>query len=157
MPTVLTSDMWINALASDMSSSFPLFRCASCDRFRRRVQQRSGCGEELTGLQPGLEAGEDHRPAAVDLVVGVLAQLVMGDDQAARVADRLDLPGDPRGSLGLDLLAPQRRVALDEAARRIDLQVLALADRSECHGAGADVARSRGPVRGDPHPEAVPG
>ena len=60
------------------------------------VHERTGGGEGLAGLQPGLEAGEDHRPAAVELWRGVVGQLVVGDGQPARVADRLDLPGHPR-------------------------------------------------------------
>src|SRR5579859_5739846 len=62
--------------------------------FGSAVHQRPRGGEQLPGLQPGLQAGEDHRPAAVELAVRSLAQLVMGDGQPARVADRLDLPGD---------------------------------------------------------------
>src|SRR5665213_350242 len=62
------------------------------------VHEGAGGGEELARLEPGLEPGEDHRPAAVDLVVGALAHLVMGDEQAAGVTDRLDLPGDAAGA-----------------------------------------------------------
>jgi hypothetical protein len=53
----------------------------------------------------------------------------VGDGELARIADRLDLPGDPRGSLRLDVLAPQGDEALDEPVRRVDLEVLALAER----------------------------
>src|SRR5216684_9155424 len=49
-------------------------------RFRvLRPAQRSGRREHLAGLEQRLETGEDHRPAAVELVVGVLAQLIVGD------------------------------------------------------------------------------
>ena len=37
------------------------------------VHQRPRRGEPLSGLEPGLEAGQDHRPAAVQLVVRPLA------------------------------------------------------------------------------------
>ena len=60
-------------------------------------------------------------------LVGVnLAQLIVGDSQPAGIADRLDLHRHPRGALGLDVLAPERAEALHQAARRIDLQILAL-------------------------------
>src|SRR3989442_1661532 len=90
------------------------------------VEQRSRRGEQLARLEPRLQAGEDHRPAAVELVVRALAKLVVGDGQAAGVADRFDLPGHPRGSFALHLVAPQRNHALDQPARRVDLEVLAL-------------------------------
>ena len=49
------------------------------------VHERARRGEQLAGLEPGLQAGEDHRPAAVELVVRALAQLVVGDGQPAGV------------------------------------------------------------------------
>lgn len=63
----------------------------SDDASSRSGEDRAG-GEEPTGLEPGLEAGEDHGPTAVELVMGAFSQLVAGDGEAARVADRLDLP-----------------------------------------------------------------
>src|SRR5438552_13228065 len=57
-------------------------------RRRNRIPERSGCGEEFSRFEVGLEAGEDHRPAAVELLVRVLAKLVVGHGEAARVADR---------------------------------------------------------------------
>ncbi len=59
------------------------------------VHQRAGRGQDVAALQPRLQAGEDHRPAAVELLVCFLAQLIVGDGEPARVGDRLDLPGDP--------------------------------------------------------------
>src|SRR5207248_10149305 len=53
-------------------------------------------GEQLAGLEQRLEPGQDHHPAAVELAVRALAELVVGHGQPARVADRLDLPGDPQ-------------------------------------------------------------
>jgi hypothetical protein len=47
------------------------------------VAQRAMCRERLTGLEQRLQAREDLRPAAVDLPVGALAQLVVGDGQPA--------------------------------------------------------------------------
>ena len=65
------------------------------------VHERTRGGQQLARLEPCLETGDDHRPTAVELVVGVLRQLVVDHDQATGITDRLDLPGDPRGSLGL--------------------------------------------------------
>src|SRR5712675_1942525 len=45
----------------------------------RRILQRARRRERLAGLEQRLEAGEDHRPAAVELVVRALAQLVVSD------------------------------------------------------------------------------
>ena len=53
----------------------------------------------------------------------------MGDPEQAGFSDLLDLLGHPRGPLALDVLTPQSPEALDEPARRVDLQVLALDDR----------------------------
>src|SRR6478752_6083394 len=72
------------------------------------VAQGAGRGQLLAGLQQRLEATENHRPAAVQLGVRALAQVAVDDDEPARVADRLDLPGDRRGPLALDVLAPER-------------------------------------------------
>ena len=49
------------------------------------VHKRAGGGEQLTGLEPGLEPGQNHRPTAEELIVGALAQLIVGDLQQARV------------------------------------------------------------------------
>src|ERR1700730_6570055 len=100
----------------------------------RRIQaalpalQHLGRGPEvhgLAGLEQRLQAGQQHRPAAVDLLVGALANLVVRDGQPARLPLRLDLPGDSRLPLALDLGAPQRNHRLHEAARRLDLEVFA--------------------------------
>src|SRR6266446_2491276 len=48
-----------------------------------RITQRARGREQLAGLEKGLEAGQDHRPAAVELAVRVLAELVVGDGQPA--------------------------------------------------------------------------
>src|SRR5262245_25354065 len=69
---------------------------------RPRVAQRARGGEALARLEQRLEAGEDHRPAAVQLRVGALRELVVDDRQpTGSVADRLYLPGHPRGPRGL--------------------------------------------------------
>src|SRR6516162_1276394 len=96
---------------------------------RLQITQRAGCREQLARLEQRLQPGKDHRPAAVELRVGSLAQLIVNDHQAARVANPLDLPCDPRRALALHVVAPQRSEALDETARRGHLQVLALEDR----------------------------
>jgi len=54
-----------------------------------------------------------------------------------------------------DVLAPQGREALDEPAWRIDLQVLALADRGGPRRVDGLVARAGRPVRGDGYTEGV--
>src|SRR6476660_640551 len=74
-----------------------------------RVPQRAGGGESLARLEQRLEAREDHRPAAVQLRVGALRELVVDHRQPTGViADRLDLPGDPRRPSGLHIVAPER-------------------------------------------------
>src|SRR4051794_25123441 len=75
---------------------------------RSRVAQRARRVEQLARLEQGLEAGEDHRPAAPEFGVGLRAELIVGDREAAGVAHRLDLPGYPRLAFALDVLAPQR-------------------------------------------------
>src|SRR5947199_1524764 len=62
------------------------------------------------------------------------------------MADRLDLPGDPRGPLAVHVLAPEGPEALDEPARRIDLQVLALPDRGGRQWADALVTGAGRPI-----------
>src|SRR5712691_434507 len=119
------------------------------------VHQRSRRGEQLARLQPRLQAGEDHRPAAVKLVVGAFAELVVGDGQAAGIADGLDVPGDPRGSLALHLVAPEGDHALDQPARRVDLEVLPLAEHYAGGRVAHLVARAWRPVRGDLGAEVV--
>src|SRR5262249_8342529 len=47
------------------------------------VHQRARGRQELTRLQPGLQTRKDHRPAAVELIVGALAELVVGKNEAA--------------------------------------------------------------------------
>src|SRR4051794_9402677 len=119
-----------------------------------RVHQRARRGERLAGLEQRLQPGEDLRPAAVDLPVHALAHLVVGHDELARVADRLDLPGHARGALGLDLVGPQSVETLHEPARRVDLEVLAGRDRAAA-GVHALVARAGRPVRLHAHAEVV--
>ena len=50
---------------------------------RPGVQQRARRGQVLAGLEQRLQAGEDHRPAAVDLAVPVRAQPGMDHRQPA--------------------------------------------------------------------------
>jgi len=50
------------------------------------------------GVRWPFQAGQDHRPSAVELGRCVRWQLIMDYRQAARVADRLDLPGHPGGA-----------------------------------------------------------
>src|SRR4029078_12809223 len=51
-------------------------------------------------------------------------------ETTAVAADGLDMIGDARGALALDVLVPERAHALHEAARRVDLEVLALPEQS---------------------------
>src|SRR6185295_12956799 len=88
---------------------------ASSGGFRRlRIAKRARSRQQLAGLQQRLQAGEDHRPAAVELAVSILAQLVVGDREPARILDLLDLPGDARGPLTLHVLAPEGVEALHQ-------------------------------------------
>src|SRR5438270_5404762 len=59
---------------------------------RASVHERAGSGEFLARLEPGLQAGKDHRPSAVQVRAGVLAQLIVRDGEPAGVAERLDFP-----------------------------------------------------------------
>src|SRR5205807_4990596 len=74
----------------------------------------------------------------------------------AQVAARLDLPGDPRGRLPPDLLAPQGRHRLDQPVRRVGLHDLALGPDSPPVGPGLLVARARRPLGRDLAAEGVP-
>src|SRR6185312_8123053 len=58
-----------------------------------------------------------------------------------------DLPRDPRGSLGFDVVAPEGVEALHEPPRRVDFQVLALGDRQARAWMNGLVARPGRPVR----------
>src|SRR5207245_917107 len=84
-----------------------------------------------------------------------LAKLVVSDGQAAGVTDRFDFPGDPRGSLTLYILAPQCPHALDQPARRVDLEVLALSQEPAIVRAGHLVARPGREVRAELGAELV--
>ena len=98
------------------------------DRGRSAVHEQSRRGQDLSCLEPGLEARKDHRPAAVELRVRTFAQLVVGEGQTARVTDGLDLPCR-RGRC----LRPSRRHSRGRP----------------CSGRGAEEGRLRGsfPVR----------
>src|SRR5213594_1301851 len=124
-------------------------------RLRSRVHERARRGQQLARLEPGLQAGEDHRPAAIELLVGALAKLVMRHRQAAGVTDRFDLPGDPRGPLLLHVVTPESPHALDQPPRRIDLEVLALSERRVSRGVARRVPRALRPVGIDPNAEVV--
>jgi hypothetical protein len=56
---------------------------------RSGVHERTGRGEQLARLEPGLQAPEDQRPAAIELGVRALAQLVVGHAQVVAVTDGL--------------------------------------------------------------------
>src|SRR5215213_3555188 len=59
------------------------------------VHERARRGEDLARFQPGLEAGQDHRPPAVQLGWGRVAELVVSHRQPARVTNGFDLPCHP--------------------------------------------------------------
>src|SRR5918998_5521926 len=130
------------------SSSVTFAYCAV--RASLAVSLRSRRSEQLARLEPRLQAREDHRPAAVELVVRVLAKLVMSDGQAAGVADRFDLPGDPRGSLALHVIAPERNHTLDKPAWRVDLKILSLAEEFVRIWVAHLIARAGRPIGADP-------
>lgn len=63
---------------------FPLPDGISRGRVRGvRIAQRARRREQLPGLEERLQTGEHHHPAAVELGVGPVAQLVVGDGQPA--------------------------------------------------------------------------
>src|SRR4051794_4183860 len=71
----------------------------------------------------------------------------MGEREAARIADRLDLPGDPRRAFGFDVVVPQRPHGLDETPRWINLDVLALTQERRVLRVDHLPRRAHGPVR----------
>src|SRR5260221_5430436 len=146
--------------------SFPYLNLSSIIRVRYRSlhfgqvladalepAQRSRRGQHFAGFQQRLESGEDHRPAAIELIVGALAQLVMGDCEPTGIADRHDLPGYPRRALGLDVFAPGGAKALHQPTRRIDLEILTL--ENQVTVATALIARTVCPVRRDDGAESI--
>src|SRR5690349_15007682 len=86
----------------------------------RLVHQRTGRGQRLPGFEPRLQAGQDHRPSAVELGRCVRWQLIVDHRQAARVADRLDLPGHTGDACLLGLGTPQCAHRLHEPVRPFD-------------------------------------
>src|SRR2546426_5676583 len=60
-------------------------RVSSCRLRGFGIAQRTRRRKRLPGLQQRLQAGQDHRPAAVELGVRVLAQLVVRDCQPAGI------------------------------------------------------------------------
>src|SRR5437867_6411324 len=120
-----------------------------------RVHQRSRCGQQLAGLEQRLESGEDHRPAAVQLLVRALTKLVVGHRQMAGVADRLDLPCHPRGAFALHVLVPQGPHALDQSARRVDLEILPFSQKRVAAWVTLLVASADLPIRLDARAEVV--
>src|SRR5437763_7862295 len=146
-----------NAQPPSMISSRSGERAPRSSRRSRvlRVHEGPRRREELPRLEPRLEAGEDHRPAAVELRVRVLAQLVVRDGEPARVADRFDLPRDPSAALVLHLVAPKRGHGVDQAAGRVDLEDVTLA---QGYGPAARAhleARAGLPLRGRSGAEVV--
>ena len=86
---------------------------------------RSGSGEKFSGFQQRFQPGKDHRPAAVELIIRALAELIVGHLEQTGIGDLLDLPSYPGSSFRLDILAPKGAEALNELAGRIDLQIFA--------------------------------
>ena len=81
----------------------------------------------------------------------------MDHGEPARVADGLDLPGDPRRALALGFLAPVHVHRLDEPSRRLDDEVLAFGEWSVSGGVFERVVRTGRPVGLDPGAEVVLG
>lgn len=90
------------------------------------------------------QAGQHHHPAAVWLRIGILAQLIVGDAQAAGFSDGLDFPGNVGSAFGFDLLAPQRLETLHQTTRRVDFKVFAFEDRRA--SPGRRIAKAGRPV-----------
>ena len=78
----------------------------------------------------------------------------MGHRQAAGILHGFDLPGDPRRSLALHLVAPQGGHGLDQPARWVDLEDLPLPEGHPARSAHLE-ARARRPVRADQGAELV--
>src|SRR3712207_8434239 len=62
------------------------------------VHERPGRRERLARLQQGLQTGQDHRPAAVELAVRARPQPVVRHREPARVLDGLDLRSEEHTS-----------------------------------------------------------
>ena len=90
-----------------------------------------------------------------ELLVGTLGQLVVRDREPTGVGDLLDLVGHARRALRLHVVTPEGPERLHEPARRLDLEVLALAERTGRAGVRHDVARAGRPVRLDGAAEGV--
>src|SRR6266480_2901969 len=121
----------------------------------RLVHERAGSGQRLPGFEPRLQAGQDHRPSAVELGRRVRWQLIVHHRQAARVADRLDLPGHPRRTGPLGVRTPQRAHRLHQPVRPFDDQVLPLDQRPLRGRVTEPVGRACSPVRLDRRAELV--
>src|SRR5438093_11804855 len=73
----------------------------------------------------------------------------------AGVADRLDLPRHPRGAFALHVLVPQGLHALDQSARRVDLEVLPFSQKRVAAWVSLLVASADLPIRLDARAEVV--
>ena len=80
--------------------------------FRLLIHQGAGSGQQFAGLEQGLEAGEDHRPTAVELIIRTLAELIVGNLEKARIGNGDDFPGNPRSAFSLHIFDPDRAEAL---------------------------------------------
>ena len=114
-----------------------------------------GVVSDLPGFEPRLQAGQDHRPPAVELGRRVRWQLIVDHGQAARVADRLDLPRHPGRAGPLGVGTPQRAHRLHEPDRPFDDQVLSLDQRPLRGRMTEPVGRAGRPVRLDRRAELV--
>jgi hypothetical protein len=83
--------------------------------------------ERLTGLEEGLEAGEDPVPARLGQRPGLRepAEVGVRQAQATEVTDGLDLPCDPARRFDRGLSVGQERERHDQAARPLELHDLA--------------------------------
>src|SRR5580700_6130421 len=119
------------------------------------IHEGAGRGQRLPGFEPRLQAGQDHRPPAVELLRSVRRQLVVDHREAARIADRLDLPRHPGRAGPLGVGTPQRAHRLHEPDRPFDDQVLALDQRPLRARMTEPVGRTGRPVRLDRRAELI--
>jgi hypothetical protein len=111
---------------------------------------RSSCSAiELRRFQSTLEAGQNHWPAAKELIICAVTELVAGNHQAARVADRLHLPRNPLCAFCLYIVTRQCRGWLHQPAVRIDVDVFPFNEGSGGTEVGHSVVRDRDPRRPD--------
>src|SRR5689334_25448550 len=98
MLTVRIPVMWVGVAVIGRSFAVGVTAVRRAWSRRVSVHERVRGGEFLAGLEPGLQAGKDHRPPAVQVTLCVLAQLVGRDGDPPARAHGLDFPRNPPGA-----------------------------------------------------------